>query len=30
VSASVNGAEVAGEVAQHPVYEKERRRAKER
>jgi len=30
VSASVDGAEVAGEVAQHPVYEKERRRAKER
>ncbi len=29
VSASVGGAEVAGEVARHPVYDKERRRAKQ-
>jgi hypothetical protein len=29
VTAVVDGAEVAGEVVQHPVYERERRRAKQ-
>jgi aminomethyltransferase len=29
LSATVGGEEVAGEIAQHPVYDKERRRAKE-
>jgi glycine cleavage system aminomethyltransferase T len=29
VTATVGGKEIAGEIAPHPVYEKERRKAKE-